>query len=152
MKAPEKTKTILECLKKYFCSPDAMHQKICFTELRVGAGFTEGNGRTIDFYTLEIAPSRGHESIAYEIKVSRGDFLKDIKSPAKQRGIRNFSDKFYYVAPKGLLKPDEIPTWAGLIEITDDFKNLEWTLHAPKLDKLPPSWSFLVSAVRNKSR
>jgi len=51
------------------------------------------------------------------VKISRGDFLRDVKDPAKHSHARLFSDLFYYAAPRGLLKIEEIPDWAGLIEV-----------------------------------
>lgn len=57
----------------------------------------------------------------YEVKVSRADFKAD---KLKQKHGENKYDAlkagkrvnyFSYVCPKGLISPDEIPEWAGLI-------------------------------------
>lgn len=48
----------------------------------------------------------------YEIKHSRGDFRRD----EKWRDYLPLCTDFYFVAPKGLLKKDEIPPEAGLME------------------------------------
>lgn len=73
----------------------------------------------------------------FEIKMSRRDFFidadksREIRSrewPMKSIGLENKHallsardnrgpSEFYYVTPVGLIKNDEIPEWAGLIEI-----------------------------------
>jgi hypothetical protein len=78
----------------------------------------------------------------YEIKISRSDFKADFKKdkhrliqlrasgitkedhPSKW-GVRVYTleiktaNHFYYVAPEGLIAVDEVPKWAGLIEISN---------------------------------
>jgi hypothetical protein len=51
----------------------------------------------------------------HEIKVSRGDFLRDVANPHKRGLYREISERFYYVAPDGMLSPQEMPESAGLI-------------------------------------
>ncbi len=73
----------------------------------------------------------------------------------KQRGARLFSDRFFYATPPGLIKPEEIPDWAGLAEC--DNSNPNWwsrykiIVPAPKLDKPHPSWGLVVSLLRRNS-
>jgi hypothetical protein len=108
--------------------------------------FTGGN-RRIDFWDIHVHPSKGHEATAYEIKVSRADFKRETHQ--KQREARLWSDRFYYVTPKGLLKPEEIPDWAGLMEF--DGNRLSIKVPAPRRDKDAPSWDVFVSLIRNSS-
>jgi hypothetical protein len=76
------------------------------------------------------AVTKAGHSIEFEIKISRSDFLKDReKQVVIGRRVRSKHDiladkestegprRFFYVAPKGMLKLDEIPAWAGLIEV-----------------------------------
>lgn len=49
---------------------------------------------------------------AYEIKVYRSDFLSD----KKWRYYLPYCNEFYFVAPKGMIRPDELPPEAGLME------------------------------------
>jgi hypothetical protein len=115
-------------------------QHIWATEL----AFT-GGSRRCDFWKLEVHASKGFRATAYEVKVSRSDFRRD--NAIKQREARLYSDRFYYVAPAGLLKSDEIPEWAGLIEW--DGARLRTVLAAPHRDKDAPSWELFVSLIRN---
>lgn len=51
--------------------------------------------------------------IGYEIKVSRQDFMRDEKGPA----YLPLCHQFYFVAPKGVIQPAEVPEQAGLITV-----------------------------------
>lgn len=61
--------------------------------------------------------------VAHEIKISRSDFLKDLKQFKKKHGIAlKISDEFYYVCPWGLIQKNEIPDVAGLMYVDKGFK------------------------------
>lgn len=106
--------------------------------------FCQGT-RRCDLWTISANSSAGFKARAYEVKISRADFRRD--NAIKQREARLFSDQFFYVTPAGLLKPEEVPDWAGLIEYTDGtFKTI---IHAPYRDKDAPTWELLVSLIRN---
>lgn len=105
----------------------------------------DGGARRCDFWTISANGSAGFSATAYEIKVSRADFRRD--THAKQRQARLFSDRFYYVAPTGLIKPDELPDWAGLMEFSNGA--LSPRVPAPHRDKDAPTWQLVVSLIRN---
>ena len=52
-------------------------------------------------------------SIAYEIKVSRQDFLND----HKWHNYLNYCNEFYFVCPSGLIDKSELPDEVGLIYV-----------------------------------
>ena len=66
---------------------------------------------------LAVGLWRKHDKIiAHEIKISRSDFLKDLKQFKSKHGIAlKISHEFYYVCPWGLIPKDEIPEVAGLM-------------------------------------
>jgi hypothetical protein len=72
-----------------------------------------------------------------EIKISLSDFKADLKKVEKHRQLKEQSgfipNKFFYCTPKGLLKLEDIPEYAGLIE-TDSLCT-ENTKEAPFLHK-----------------
>lgn len=144
MNDKQKTETILEALKRKCTS---WHRcNVLFPELRLGSGYSDIAQRRIDLFM--ISAEKGNYTTAFEIKVSRADFLKDIKNDLKQRGARLYSSNFYYVAPKEMLKPDEIPMWAGLIEYDFDKKQFQKIIPAPLQNRNNPSWSLICSLVR----
>ena len=125
---------IVEALSK------SLGDAIFATEL----AFCQG-ARRCDLWTISANSSAGFKARAYEVKISRADFRRD--TAVKQREARLFSDQFFYVTPAGLLKPDEVPDWAGLIEYRDGaFKTV---IHAPYRDKDAPTWELVVSLIRN---
>ncbi len=89
---------------------------------------------------------RGNETaIAVEIKVSRGDFKHELGDNEKRQRALDISSQYYFAAPEGLIKRDEIPPEAGLLELGIDGK-IGVTVEAPHSRPAPPDWR-LVSAV-----
>ena len=81
-----------------------------------------------------------------EIKVSRSDFFNDMKKVDKHQILENKyelksyekeqPDKpnyFYYAVPRGLVKPEEIPSYAGLIYVDKIWPYVHIEVCAPKL-------------------
>lgn len=156
MKDKEKTAVMLQALKDHYSSWGRERTNIIFPELRLGSGYCGVAQRRIDLFV--ISSNAGNSTIAFEIKASRGDFKKDIQDDLKQRGARLYANEFYYVAPKGMIKKDELPLWAGLIEFDFDLyeKNngkddyyLSWPVSAPLMPKYVPSWGLICSMVRH---
>lgn len=60
-----------------------------------------------------------HDKImAFEIKVGRSDFLKDLKQFKKKHQFAlRISDEFFYVCPWGLIEKEEVPVDAGLMYV-----------------------------------
>lgn len=66
-----------------------------------------------DVYT--IARSFAHPNPrAYEVKVSRADFLADVTA-GKWRAYLSFADSVVFAAPAGLVQPADVPPLAGLM-------------------------------------
>lgn len=55
------------------------------------------------------------ESLMIECKASRSDFLADKKKPHNRRKVR-LGQRRFYLAPRDLIKPDELPERWGLLE------------------------------------
>lgn len=58
-------------------------------------------------------------SVVCEVKVSRSDFLADAKKPHRNGEVLGVGQHRFYVAPQGLIKPDELPQGWGLVEVTN---------------------------------
>ncbi len=69
----------------------------------------------------------GFERIAIEIKVTRSDFLADVRNPAKQARWRELADRHAYAVPAGLVSASEVPAESGLIEVEFDDARRGWT-------------------------
>lgn len=89
-----------------------------FDEFIPGIGSSSFNGTRLDAWAMNVFPSSGYTTIAYEIKVSRGDFLRELKDPNKRQWAMTFTDEFYFVAPRHLISPKELPEGCGLVEVS----------------------------------
>jgi len=69
----------------------------------------------IDAYAMAIWVHLSFERIAYEIKVSRNDFLRELRTPGKRFLAMEFSNSFYFVMPEGIATVDEVPKECGLM-------------------------------------
>lgn len=92
--------------------------------------------RRIDYLLMRISrrSSPRHERIALEVKVTRADFKRD--TDEKRAAWLGVADRFAYVAPVGMIKPEELPAGTGLMEYNPDatFASdvLKWKVLAPK--------------------
>ncbi len=120
---------------------------VCFQELRLGTGYGGAIEQRIDFWALNCYPSAGMQSLAYEIKVTRSDFKRELADPKKRQAAMEVSNRFYFAAPAGLIPLDEIPAGCGLVEIADG--KATTVLQATWRDRLAsPPWRFLASVCR----
>jgi hypothetical protein len=99
-------------------------------------GASQRNGASCQFDVFMIQPNR-QVLKGFEIKVSRSDFLSDLKERerlcwggttpigAKWKTYLKFCHLFYWVCPEGLIKPEEVQDPAGLIYVRPDEKS-QW--------------------------
>ena len=87
--------------------------------------FIHGFDRYIDLWAIRVDTiDKGkpnfrfkYKSVhAVEVKVTRADFQKEMKTPAKRLAAQSFSNYFSFAAPKGIIDPDELPRGIGFIE------------------------------------
>ena len=69
-----------------------------------------------DFVAVGLWPSRGLEVIGIEVKCSRGDWLRELKRPAKAERFFDKCNRWYLaVADRAIVKDGELPTGWGLL-------------------------------------
>jgi hypothetical protein len=147
---------------------------IFLRELRVGTGRRNGDAQRVDAFALNSLPHTGMKRVCYEVKVSRADFLCELKHPLKRRIGMRYSNEFYFVTPPGLIDVKEVPIDCGLIEAgratPEQWKRLI-TRHtgffhfnpetrsycmirvpAPWRDTPGPTWQILAAMLRNQRR
>ncbi|HZE27540.1 MAG TPA: hypothetical protein VE083_09145 [Terriglobales bacterium] len=59
---------------------------------------------------------RACHSVLVECKISRPDFLADRGKPFRQNPQLGVGSERFYLAPRGLIRPDELPPGWGLLE------------------------------------
>jgi len=87
----------------------------------------------------------GPATLCYEVKVSRDDALRDIRS-GKWRGYAALATVFYFAIPHLLLGKNEIPEGVGLIE-----RNARgWRVRRPPKARGPRAdWLLLLTLIRH---
>lgn len=114
----------------------------CFPKLRTGVGFSR---QEIDFYAINTWESQLIFE-AYEIKVSRSDFLNEIKNAQKREQAMSLSNMFIFITTPGVAKSDEIPSDCGWIEISEGGKLFcKKTALYRKLGSLPTDFVAMLS-------
>jgi hypothetical protein len=73
--------------------------------------------RRLDVLAVNLWGARSYRVIGYEIKVSRGDWMRELADWRKQEEWNRVVDDFYVVTPRGLVAPDELPLGWGLLEL-----------------------------------
>jgi hypothetical protein len=89
---------------------------IFLRELRVGTGRQVSAAQRLDAFALNCYPHLAMKRVCYEVKISRADFLSELKHPLKRRIGMRYSNEFYFVTPAALVRPHEVPESCGLIE------------------------------------
>ncbi len=120
---------------------------VCFTEVTF-ADTAAWNSRRIDVLFFNYWYSKQYKRIALELKRARSNFLQELREPEKRAPVMKMVNEFYYVAPKGMIKPDEVPDDCGLIEI-DDNGICRMKKRAPFLGDPPPNWYLVGTLLRS---
>ncbi len=123
-----------------------------FPELRAGTGYKsyrkkDNPQQRFDAWAINLYPSMKHLTIAYEIKVSRSDFLHELKHPNKRVQAMEHSNEFYFVVPKGLVTVAEVPEDCGLIEVNEQGIT-RVVKKAIRRTEVKLTWNFLASIAR----
>lgn len=81
--------------------------------VRNDAGFNAN--RTADAIAVGLWPSTGCTLEGFEIKVSRGDWLRELKDGSKSAAFMEHMDFWWLVAPGEIVNDDELPPAWGLM-------------------------------------
>lgn len=116
-----------------------------FEEVSSGTGVY--HRRTADGLAVSLWPSRGYETHGFELKVYRGDFLKEMKDPEKAEAIFKYCDRWWLVCPNKLVKVEEVPKTWGLMVLKGDKLYIEKP--APELQSKEWGRPFVASLLRD---
>lgn len=107
---------------------------------------TGGGTRYADAVAMNMYQSRGLAVHGFEVKVSRSDWLRELKDPTKSAPVQKYCDAWYVVTPKDIVKLDELPATWGLLELRGT--RLHCVVKAPKLDATPMGRAFAACLIR----
>lgn len=84
--------------------------------VRNGTGWSKRVTREADAIAVSLWPSRGIEITGFEIKVDRGDWLREKKNPEKAEEIAQFCDRWFLVISDPAIAPvHEVPPNWGIL-------------------------------------
>jgi len=119
---------------------------VLLPSVRNGTGYSRRKTRTADAIAVSVYPSRGLYFAGVEIKVSRSDWLRELKDAAKSESIQRFCKYWWIATPEGVVEPGEMPeTWGHIV--VGEKKNTI-AIPAPALDPAPPDMLFVCSVMR----
>lgn len=107
---------------------------------------TGGHDRRADAMAFNLWPSRGLETLGFEIKVFRSDWLNELKSE-KSANLQKFCDQWFIVAPAGIVKTEELPKSWGLLEV-NEAGEIRQKIKAQKLKPIKFDPNFTMSLLR----
>jgi hypothetical protein len=115
-------------------------------QVRDGTGAS--GSRYADAIALNVWPSRGMELHGFEVKTDRGDWLSELRNPAKSCAIQAYCDRWWLVIDRSdIAGLTEIPPTWGLILAQKD--GLTFLKEAPRLTSIPFDRAFVASLLRN---
>jgi hypothetical protein len=99
---------------------DTPREWALFFELRNATGGAAETTNYVDALALNLWKSKRFRRVAYEFKVSRADFLKELSKPEKRQWAWDISHEFWFVCAPGVAKKEEIPEGCGLLQANAD--------------------------------
>lgn len=74
-------------------------------------------GRRLDVVAFNLWGARAYRTVGFELKVSRGDWMRELADFQKSGEWTAVVDEFFVVAPGGIVRPEELPVGWGLLEL-----------------------------------
>jgi hypothetical protein len=86
---------------------------VCAQHVRARAGF---DTRTADFIAMDTWESGKFEMQGVEVKVTRSDWLRELKDPHKSAPFMAWTSRWWVATPSaGIARPEELPEGWGLL-------------------------------------
>lgn len=126
---------------------------IVLPEVKNSTGYQK-KVRYADAVVLQMWPSRGLSIVGYEFKRSRGDWLTELRNPAKADSIFKFCHEWYLLTENknGVVKgQEEIPEFWGWQYLTPKGR-IKTTKKAVKKEQPLIDYGFIFSLCRNVKR
>ena len=137
------TPELFKLLENKYCGNDYAF----FGNVASATGY--GIARTADAVAMGLWPSRGLNFEGFELKVSRSDYLHELKQPEKAEEICQFCDKWWLVVSDEKIIQNDLPDNWGLIAPRRG--KLVVIKQAPKLKCKPLDREFIASLFRKFS-
>ena len=140
--APKMTTTELRtALRRHYCGNSDIADRgpadASEPELLVEEVAAPGTNRRCDLLRLGIWPSCGHHIVVHELKVSRGDWLRELDDPANAEAWWPYCHEFWIAAPNGIVDLSELPDGWGLMVPPANARSRRFRVLRPAAVKKP---------------
>ena len=98
---------LLDALHLRLCRPNQMGARRFVVAEHVGLTPFDAR-RRLDLVALDMSGANGYALDGYEIKTTRSDLLRELRTPDKAQAFEAHLDTFSLVAPRSILDPDLI--------------------------------------------
>ncbi|WP_321336502.1 hypothetical protein [Breoghania sp.] len=106
--------------------------------------------RRADAICFNVWPSKGFAIHGFEIKVTRADFIHEMKDITKAKAISKYCDFWWLAAPVGMVSVDEVPASWGLMELRKD--GLKIKKQAPQAEAPEVMNRGIIASILRESR
>lgn len=118
---------------------------VCAEHVRSAAGFDAS--RCADMIVQDLWPSKGLELHGHEVKVSRSDWLHELKRPEKAEEFRRYMHRWWLVvSDREIVRPGELPEGWGLLAVVGE--RLHAVVSAPPLSPEPMPPTLIAALLR----
>lgn len=111
-----------------------------------GGDWGTGPLRTADALVVDLWPSSGNLIHGFEVKVSRSDWLTELKDPEKAEAFKPYVDHWWLAVPDASIVRDDLPDGWGLMTVGRG--GLHTHKKAPRLDRQPMPHEMTVAWIR----
>jgi hypothetical protein len=123
---------------------------VCAEHVKNQAGFDAR--RCADFISIDCWPTKGLELHGHEVKVSRSDWLHELKQPEKAEAFKRYMDRWWLVVPDvAIVKDGELPEGWGLMALSSRGA-LRVKVQAPQLNPEPLPRDLLATLMRSTAK
>jgi hypothetical protein len=148
---PIRTGTLTQMVVQKYGGDHGAENLSKYIPLTQVASSTGGANNIADVMVLGAWHSSGNELEGFEVKVSRADWLNEVKNPDKCQPTKRFCDRWWLViADKSMVKDGELPEDWGMMAVVDG--SLKVIKKAPLLQAEPMSHDFVASLLRTDAR
>lgn len=138
---------ILAALRRHHGRGSLAEEWAFLVELNVATG---GEAQRIDALACNLWRSGRYERIAYEVKVSRSDLLRELARPSKRAAALALAHRWVLATPVGLVRDGELPAGAGLVEV--DARGVHWRAKGTPSEPGPVPETLLAAIARRATR
>lgn len=124
-----------------------------FVELRAGTGYARASRRGSPEQRFDVAafncyPSTHGYRVVYEVKRSRGDFLRELKAPGKRAQAEGYFHETWFAVDRDVCTPEEVPDGWGLLVVTKGGDKLRTVKRARPRHAEEVPYSMVLSLLR----